>query len=379
MGSSASFGSKKRPAGKVYRTYGPLARLVTDIYNDVDAGFSNLEASVNAGWPSVRLVFDTAAAHNFSGMTNSVDNVNVVAGDRILVTKHTAEYLNGIYVVDSVGTGADGVWSRAEDLSSASQIQLGDSVWVTAGDVYKNTAWRVTDLTGLVWGSAGKITFTQQATTAGAVLLSSYTAANVILRGSGAGAVAGVTVGASTIVGRGAAGNVAALTASQTRTVLATTSAADSAELLGAGTVGADRLAAGSATEGVNGGDVKFTAVQAAGALADCTVPVVLALAIPDVSGNTDFTGLVGKHKVIDFWAVTTVGGAANTYQLATGADVAVTDAVSTAAGAGAAKHAAVISPTTGIFANGSTLRVKSTKTAGSAEATCYVLLVPVA
>lgn len=76
------------------------------------------------------------------------------------------------------------------------------------------------------------------------VPLTAFTALNTILVGSAAGAASALTVGASTIVGRKAAGNVVALTPAETRTILATTTAAHTAELLGAGTVGADRLAA---------------------------------------------------------------------------------------------------------------------------------------
>jgi len=51
-----------------------------------------------------------------------------------------------------------------------------------------------------------------------------------------------LTVSASTIVGRGAAGTIVALTPAQARVVAATTSEAEGDELLGAGSVGADRL-----------------------------------------------------------------------------------------------------------------------------------------
>ncbi len=53
------------------------------------------------------------------------------ANDRVLVKNQTAPAENGIYVVDIVGTGADGVWSRALDMQTGTNYQGGSIVPVT--------------------------------------------------------------------------------------------------------------------------------------------------------------------------------------------------------------------------------------------------------
>jgi hypothetical protein len=71
-----------------------------------------------------------------SGCPNSVDSgATLVIGDRILVKDHSTSGYNGIYVVTTVGTGANGVWTRSTDFDNnpTGEIAQGDYVFVAAG------------------------------------------------------------------------------------------------------------------------------------------------------------------------------------------------------------------------------------------------------
>ena len=65
-----------------------------------------------------------------------VDSVTLVAGDRVLVNGQTTQSQNGIYVVQSSGAAL-----RATDFDTATEIQSGDFVFVSAGTTFGNTGW----------------------------------------------------------------------------------------------------------------------------------------------------------------------------------------------------------------------------------------------
>lgn len=148
-----------------------------------------------------------------------------------------------------------------------------------------------------------------------------------------------------------------------------------------ANSIAATKLEAGAAAAGIDGGDLKFTAATAVGALPAATLPVVLNLEVADAaSGNNDWTGLVGKHEVIGFEAqVGAAGDAGNSYQLQTAGGVAITDAVAPGANAGDFKRCAKIDPAQATLANAAGIRIAHIRTAGSSAGRCRVWLVPVA
>lgn len=143
-------------------------------------------------------------------------------------------------------------------------------------------------------------------------------------------------------------------------------------------------LATGTASAGIRSTQLLQTAAVSAGAFTYApSVPVVVELAIPDAAGDTDydFTGLIGKHKVINCWVVTEAAGdASNTFTLKTSGGTAVTDAMAPAAAVGSiARAGSIAAAPTKIFADGSTLRVSKHRVGGSSLAKVYVELVPVA
>lgn len=66
-------------------------------------------------------------------LPNTVSGVALQVGDRVLVATATDPRQNGIYVVDTVGTGGDGVWTRAPDFDTNSEVFAGIEFRVTEG------------------------------------------------------------------------------------------------------------------------------------------------------------------------------------------------------------------------------------------------------
>lgn len=77
---------------------------------------------------------------------NTVDGISLAADDRVLVLNQTALAENGIYVVTTLGAGADGTWTRATDMDSLTPIDEvnGAGVWVEAGSTYGDQGYTVT-------------------------------------------------------------------------------------------------------------------------------------------------------------------------------------------------------------------------------------------
>lgn len=77
------------------------------------------------------------------GAPNQVDGVNLSLNDRILVTGQTAGVQNGLYIVDTVGSGSNGTWVRTSDGNETGEIEAGMIVMVTEGATYADTQWKL--------------------------------------------------------------------------------------------------------------------------------------------------------------------------------------------------------------------------------------------
>jgi hypothetical protein len=71
--------------------------------------------------------------------TQTIDGVNVVAGDRVLVKDQSDPIQNGIYVVVN-----GGAWTRAIDMNAAADVVSGAYVFVEQGTVNDNSGWVLT-------------------------------------------------------------------------------------------------------------------------------------------------------------------------------------------------------------------------------------------
>lgn len=69
----------------------------------------------------------------------TIDDITVVAGDRVLVKNQTTASANGIYVA------ASGAWTRSTDADADAEVTAGLTVMVTEGTSLYNTQWRLED------------------------------------------------------------------------------------------------------------------------------------------------------------------------------------------------------------------------------------------
>lgn len=75
------------------------------------------------------------------GAPSSVDDVNLAAGDRVLVTGQTDAKQNGIYEVQTVGAGSNGTWVRTYDANASGEMESGMIVQVNEGTANGDTQW----------------------------------------------------------------------------------------------------------------------------------------------------------------------------------------------------------------------------------------------
>lgn len=94
------------------------------------------------------------------GAPSQVDNVNLSVGDRILVNGQNTGSQNGIYEVQTVGTGSNGTWIRSIDTNATGELQAGTIVMVTEGLVYADTQWKLTTNNPIIIGTTA-LTFEQ--------------------------------------------------------------------------------------------------------------------------------------------------------------------------------------------------------------------------
>jgi hypothetical protein len=78
------------------------------------------------------------------GAPSQVDGVNLSLNDRVLVIGQSNAAQNGIYDVDTVGSGSNGTWVRSGDTNSTGELLAGTIVMVTEGSIYADTQWKLT-------------------------------------------------------------------------------------------------------------------------------------------------------------------------------------------------------------------------------------------
>ena len=104
-----------------------------------------------------------------SGAPNNVDGVSLAVGDRVLVQGQQNGRLNGIYVVDSSGMGANGRWVRSSDCCISPDVYDGVEVRVTEGTSNADTLWVLTTSNPITLDSTS-LTFTKQGGSGGGAL-----------------------------------------------------------------------------------------------------------------------------------------------------------------------------------------------------------------
>jgi hypothetical protein len=94
------------------------------------------------------------------GAPSLVDGVNVSTGDRILVNGQSTGSQNGIYEVQTVGSGSNGTWIRSADTNATGELEAGTIVMVTEGTAYADTQWKLTTNNPIIIGTTA-LTFEQ--------------------------------------------------------------------------------------------------------------------------------------------------------------------------------------------------------------------------
>jgi hypothetical protein len=94
------------------------------------------------------------------GAPNSVDGINLSLNDRVLVTGQTTGSQNGLYLVTTLGSGANGTWARTSDGNENGEIEAGMIVMVTEGTIYADTQWKLITDDPIVINTTA-LTFTQ--------------------------------------------------------------------------------------------------------------------------------------------------------------------------------------------------------------------------
>ena len=160
-----------------------------------------------------------------SGAPSQVDGVTLSHNDRVLVTGQTTASQNGIYYVVTLGSGANGTWSRSSDSNQTGELLAGTIIMVTEGSVYADTQWKlitdnpiVIDTTPLTFtqnymansisGGTSNVVVNSNAN----VTISSAGAANVLTVSNTGVYVSGVVSATGNITGNYFIGNGSALT-----------------------------------------------------------------------------------------------------------------------------------------------------------------------
>jgi hypothetical protein len=105
----------------------------------------------------------------FTNMPNNIDGVALTVGNRILVRAQSTGAQNGIWVVHTVGSGANGEWDRAIDFDSDSEVTSGATISVEEGNTWLDTVFQLitndpitiggASGTTLVWSPIAKTAF----------------------------------------------------------------------------------------------------------------------------------------------------------------------------------------------------------------------------
>ena len=117
------------------------------------ASIANVAATYTAaGGASLRGQFTVAPL--------TLDGLTLASGNRILLKNQTTAAQNGIWIVTTPGTGANGVWDRAADWDSDGEVVTGTWVRVNAGltdntvSASEGSIWRVSNAGAIIVGGA---------------------------------------------------------------------------------------------------------------------------------------------------------------------------------------------------------------------------------
>jgi hypothetical protein len=184
--------------------------LDTDAANKgyVDAARSGLDVKQSvraASTANVTVTYSatggTSTRGQITAAPNTLDGVTLAANDRILLKNQTTGAQNGIWVVSTLGTGANGVWDRATDFDTDAEVTAGAFAFVEEGTTNADSGWVLATNNPITIGGASgtALTFNQFSSAGSGV--SSFSAGTTGLTPSTG------TTGAVTLAGTLAAAN----------------------------------------------------------------------------------------------------------------------------------------------------------------------------
>lgn len=91
------------------------------------------------------------------GAPSTYDTISLAAGDRILVAGQSIASQNGIYIVQTLGTGGNGTWIRSFDANSNERVTAGMTTAIEEG-TYVGKTWRLTTGAPIILGTT-ELTF----------------------------------------------------------------------------------------------------------------------------------------------------------------------------------------------------------------------------
>lgn len=97
----------------------------------------------------------TATRGQFTAMSDTLDGVTLAANDRVLLKDQSTGAQNGIWIVTTVGTGANGVWDRATDFDQDAEVTAGAFTFVEEGTANADSGWVLTTNNPITIGGGG--------------------------------------------------------------------------------------------------------------------------------------------------------------------------------------------------------------------------------
>jgi len=135
--------------------------------DDVSTGLDVKKSVRAASTANVSVTYSatggTSARGQITAAPNTLDGVTLAANDRILLKDQTTGAQNGIWVVTTLGTGANGVWDRATDFDQDAEVTAGAFTFVEEGTTNADSGWVLTTNAPItIGGSSGTaLTFVQ--------------------------------------------------------------------------------------------------------------------------------------------------------------------------------------------------------------------------
>lgn len=153
------------PATPTNSTHATSKQYVDNLFQGVRDYKESVRAASTA---NVSVTYNATGGASARGQItaapNTLNGVSLAANDRILLKNQSTGAQNGIWVVTTLGSGANGVWDRATDFDSDAEVTSGATLYVSEHVTTDNRGTYVlttSDPITIGGGSGTALTFTQ--------------------------------------------------------------------------------------------------------------------------------------------------------------------------------------------------------------------------